>query len=215
MSPGSDSSIPSGGLRVESLRCFHLGPFSFQVTAGDCVGLVGPSGSGKSLLLRSVADLDRHEGRVLLDGNECATIPAPEWRRRVGLLPARSSWWKATVGDHFTDVDAIPLRPLGLAASLLDVRPAQLSSGESQRFALARLLERRPAVLLLDEPTAHLDPDTTRAVERVVAEYRHRERAPVLWVAHDEAQLRRVATRQLRIVDGALAAGLDEAGVAG
>jgi ABC-type multidrug transport system ATPase subunit len=92
---------------------------------------------------------------------------APDWRRRVGLLPAESGWWADRVGAHFiTTNDArnpattpTPiLARLGFEPDVLDWDVQRLSSGERQRLGLARLLLNRPEVLLLDEATANLDP---------------------------------------------------------
>ena len=78
---------------------------------------------------------------------------------------------------------------------------ARLSSGERQRLALLRLLSRNPKALLLDEPTANLDDVNQQRVEALVEAYRQAHGAPVLWISHDVAQQRRVATRRLTIED--------------
>ncbi|MEA3277895.1 MAG: ATP-binding cassette domain-containing protein [Pseudomonadota bacterium] len=89
------------GLRLEGVRTRVLRPIDLELAAGELVFVSGPSGSGKSLLLRAVADLDPHEGEVWLDGTARSSLPAPQWRRRVGLLPAESHWWGDKVSDHF------------------------------------------------------------------------------------------------------------------
>ena len=88
-------------LRVDGLRIHDVGPVSLEVDTGTCVGLSGPSGAGKTLLLRAIADMEPHEGKVYLDGTEQSSIPAPEWRRLVSLLPAESMWWLDSVGAAF------------------------------------------------------------------------------------------------------------------
>jgi len=93
---------------------------------------------------------------------------------------------------------------LGLDARLLGEPVARLSSGERQRCALLRLLANEPQVLLLDEPTANLDPLSAQRVEAVVADYRQTRQAAVIWVSHDPAQIARVADRHLRFADGTL-----------
>jgi ABC-type iron transport system FetAB ATPase subunit len=191
-------------LKIESLRFKRRGPYDLAVEPGECISLAGPSGAGKTLLLRSVADLDPHEGQVLLDGVDSLAIDAPTWRRKVALLPAESQWWQDTVGAHFPTVDPEGLRALGLAEGVLGWEVSRLSTGERQRLALLRLLVNRPRVLLLDEPTAALDPSNVERVEALVEGYRRETEAAVLWVAHDPAQAERLADRRYEIREGRL-----------
>lgn len=191
-------------LQIKNLRRLTIGPLSLDVDAGDCVCISGPSGTGKSQLLRALADLDPHDGEVWLGNRCCATTPAHEWRTAVGLLPPESSWWLPGVLEHFHDGVPVPLDHVGLTTAILDKPVMQLSSGERQRLALLRLLSNRPRVLLLDEPTANLDPENTRRIEELVTEYRRKHDAAVIWVSHDSEQVKRVANRHLELVDGEL-----------
>ena len=193
-------------LRVDDLRLHDVGPFSLEVEKGVCVGLSGPSGSGKSLFLRAIADLEVHTGSVYLDGKEQTQIPAPNWRRQVGLLPAESMWWFDTVGEHFSSAgDACNLKRLGFDNDVWRWPISRLSSGERQRLALVRLLENRPRLLLLDEPTANLDEDNTQRVETLIHDYRLESGAAVLWVGHQKAQLARIADRIIGLSAGRFA----------
>lgn len=186
------------------MRTPHLEPASFTLAAGECAGVSGPSGAGKTLLLRALADLDPHEGEVRLDGVPARRIPPPVWRRRVGLLAAESAWWGERVRDHFQGDPAAGLERLGLPAAALDWDVRRLSTGERQRLALLRLLENRPEVLLLDEPTANLDDAGRARVEALIRDYREAGGVAVVWVAHDTDQLARVATHRLRMDAGRL-----------
>ena len=188
-------------LVVKGIGYLDWGPFSFEVGAGECLGVTGDSGSGKSLLLRALADLDPNTGQVLLGETERTAVPAPEWRRRIGMLPAETEWWYDTVGEHFEPIDGALLQSLGLSAALMPVLPGQLSAGERQRLAVLRLLSRQPRALLLDEPSANLDADNTRKLEDLIASYRSRHQAPVIWISHDTDQIPRVADRHLRMHD--------------
>ncbi len=181
-----------------------IGPVSLDVEGGDCLCISGPSGTGKSQLLRAIADLDPHEGQLFLEGTVSNELAANEWRTRVGLLPPESCWWLPRAIDHFHEGVPIPLDHIGLSTPILDQPVSRLSSGEKQRLALMRLLSNRPRVLLLDEPTANLDPENTRRVESVITEYRRSHAAAVIWVSHDEEQVRRVANRNYEMVDGHL-----------
>ncbi len=155
-------------------------------------------------MLRAIADLDPHRGTVWLDERPCESFPAPEWRRRVGLLPAESRWWYERVGEHMGKLETEWLERLGFTIDVLDWEVRRCSSGERQRLALLRLLANRPDALLLDEPTASLDPHNTRRVEVLLQDYRHRHQTPVLWVSHDPRQIRRVAHRHYRLQNGRL-----------
>jgi len=189
-------------LEIHQLSRPGLEPVSFSVTAGSCLALSGPSGAGKSLLLRAIADMDPHDGDVALDGKSCSEFSGPDWRRRVMLVPAESSWWWPTVGEHFEQIDVVDLERLGFEAGALSWRIDRLSTGEKQRLALLRALSRKPAALLLDEPTAALDADSIRAVETLIGDYRKQQDAAVIWVSHDAEQIRRVSDKQLKIRNG-------------
>jgi ABC-type iron transport system FetAB ATPase subunit len=167
---------------------------------GDCLGITGPSGCGKSRLLRRLADLDPHDGEMRLDGVEFDRMPATDWRCRVGLLPADSQWWADRVGAHFASEPPVDwLSGVGLPAECLSWEAARLSSGERARLALLRLLVNRPRVLLLDEPCANLDSRSGLQVEKLVLDYLHDSGAAAIWVAHDDAQLARVASQRLSL----------------
>jgi phosphate-transporting ATPase len=169
------------------------------------MGLRGPSGAGKTLLLRALADLDPNEGTLSLDGQPREEIPAPVWRRRVGYVPAEPGWWSEHLADHFQDwqSQAGPAKRLKISPQADQRRVSQLSTGERQRLALLRALEHRPEVLLLDEPTGPLDDEATAAVEALLREKQANGLA-LLWVTHDRRQAERVATRQGWIDGGRL-----------
>ena len=179
-----------------------LASCDLSLEPGETLTLTGPSGSGKSLFLRAVADLDPHQGEAWLDGKACAEFSPPQWRRRVAYLPAESHWWARTVGEHFSDPDPSLVEALGLPAAVFDWKVSRLSSGERQRLATARLLSIRPQVLLLDEITANLDRPNTERVERLIRDYQAANQAPAFWVSHDPEQRARVGTRHLVIEDG-------------
>ena len=186
-------------LNVIDLRTHERGPYSLCIAPGECVSLRGNSGSGKSLLLRAIADLDPHEGQVLLDDMPVTQFTAPQWRKQVALLPAESQWWQDEVGAHFSTEECPWLEPLGFGAETMHWQVSRLSSGEKQRLALARILMNKPRVLLLDEPTASLDADNVITVEKLIEKYRCDTGAAVLWVSHDAQQATRVGNRHLQL----------------
>ncbi|WP_111412415.1 ABC transporter ATP-binding protein [Billgrantia lactosivorans] len=198
-------------LRLADVGIGALNGIELEVSPGEIVCLSGASGSGKSRLLRAVADLDPHEGEIWLGDQAQAHMPGHAWRRRVMLVPAESHWWAETVGEHFTgEPEAAELEALGFTRDTLAWQVGRLSTGEKQRLGLLRAVSREPGALLLDEPTANLDDVASQRVEAWLLE-RVRERGwPTLWVAHDREQIARVANRHWRIVQGRL----EEVGVA-
>lgn len=182
-------------LTVDTLKRLHVS-VSFDLADGECIALQGPSGVGKSLLLRAIADLDPNEGSIKLDGTPRESMPAPLWRKKVTYVAAEPGWWADTVQEHFVAWDeALTLAErLGLPTSCGTWPIGRLSTGEKQRLGLVRALLLQSRVLLLDEPTAALDPVSTASVEAVVAE-RISTGTSVLWSTHNSAQARRVGSR--------------------
>jgi putative ABC transport system ATP-binding protein len=152
---------------------------SLRVRAGEAVAIEGPSGSGKSSFVRSLATLIQPDGgAVLLDGQDARQMRPTEYRRRVAFLAQHPAMFPGTVRDNLATGPRVHglaldepragalLRAVGLDDSFLAREARSLSGGEKQRVALARALANEPDVLLLDEPTASLDPE---AGERIVA----------------------------------------------
>ena len=195
-------------LEARDVRTAAGGPYGLTVRPGECLGLCGPSGAGKTLLLRALADLDPHPGRMWLDGVPCRDIPPWEWRRRVAYLPTDTHWWAPGVGEHFAcHPGEQVLHALGFGPQVMDWQGERLSAGERQRLGLLRLLCNRPRVLLLDEPTANLDPDLAAAVEARLQALRHDHGVALVWVSHQRGQLGRVADRVLELTTRGLEPG--------
>jgi ABC-type iron transport system FetAB ATPase subunit len=194
-------------LLVKDLRSAFAGPFELNLGTGACAAITGPSGSGKSLFLRMIADLDPNEGKVWLNGKERASMAAPQWRKQATYVSAESGWWADRVIEHFdvsrrSEVAALAAR-LGLRPDLLDAPVAQLSTGEKQRFSLVRALLPSPPVLLLDEPTGPLDEESVVAVEALLLE-RMATGTSILLVTHDPNQAERLGDQRYRMVAGHL-----------
>lgn len=192
-------------LELTQLSSPRLSPVDLRCEAGDCHAVLGPSGSGKSVLLRLIADLDPGQGTVALRGVDRARMSAPQWRRQVVYCQAEAGWWHEQVASHFPDRAAALafMARLGLSPDKLDAMVHDLSTGERQRLGLIRALLLRPAVLLLDEPTASLDAQSTLRVEQEIEACR-RDGAAVLWVTHSAEQARRVATHFWNMQQGRL-----------
>lgn len=196
------------GLLIRDMQGDGVAVESLQVARGHCAALHGASGSGKTRLLRAIADLDPISGKITLDGQPRDALTAPVWRRHVMYLAAESHWWAPVVREHAAAWVPAQLAALGFEEDVLDWSVHRLSSGERQRLALARALARSPEVLLLDEPTANLDSTNASQVERLLASWLGDVHC-ALWVSHDSAQRRRVAGTQYLIENGRLLPGND------
>ncbi|SPJ22451.1 ATP-binding cassette domain-containing protein [Palleronia abyssalis] len=185
------------GLRLSLGGDAVLDGIDLRLTAGGCTVVMGPNGAGKSLLLKALHGLLTPDaGEVSWNGTRA---PAATARQalvfQTPVLLRRSAAQnldfvlRARGGDRGRVVEL--LDHVGLADKART--PARrLSGGERQRLALARALATDPEVLLLDEPTASLDPASTLAIERIVAEARDRGMR-ILFVTHDTGQARRMA----------------------
>ncbi len=173
------------------------------VPGGAVVCLTGPSGAGKTRLLRAIADLDSSALRISLDGTAMASVPAPTWRRRVAYLAPVPGWIAERAGANLADEAAATplLATLGFNQALLSRPVRELSTGQQQRLHLVRLLERAPEVLLLDEPTSALDPAVRDAAEAVI-QARAETGAVVILTTHDATAIDRLGARHWRIEDG-------------
>lgn len=190
-------------LKLEAIEPRGLEAISLDLADGECLAVTGPSGSGKTVFLRAVADLDENGGDAAVNGMRRSEVPAYEWRSQVMYVPTESGWWADTVSDHLTDRDVGTdlISGLGLPADCLDWPVSRLSTGEKQRLALGRALALKPAVLLLDEPTAALDGETTVQVESVLQRCAEAG-ATLVIVTHDPEQASRLGARTADICDG-------------
>ena len=164
---------------------------ALAIGRGEVLALVGPSGSGKSTLLRLLNFLEPPTaGALTFDGRAVGDdLPLSE-RRRVTAVFQRPALLRRSVAAN-----------IGYG---LGLRGGKLPAGEAQRVAMARALLVRPDVLLLDEPTANLDPYNVGLIERLVAEEQRALGMTVVWVTHDIFQARRAADRVAFLLAGRL-----------
>jgi molybdate transport system ATP-binding protein len=203
-----------------------LGDFSLSAlfaSEGGATVLFGPSGAGKTSVINMIAGLltpDR--GRIVLDGDvlfdDAARVDMPVWRRRVGyvfqegrLFPHLSikhnltygRWMGGHAHDQTAFVHVVDLLDIG---HLLDRRPGKLSGGERQRVAVGRALLMRPRLLLLDEPLASLDAGRKHDILPYLERLRDDGKVPMIYVSHDAAEVKRIATRVVRLDGGKVVA---------
>jgi phospholipid/cholesterol/gamma-HCH transport system ATP-binding protein len=194
---------------------------SFEVMPGEVFGIVGGSGSGKSVLLRTMLGLRRPDaGTVEIEGREITAMDDRELRdvkRRYGVTFQHGALFTSlTVAENVTlpvaevlDLDEaslarlleLRLRMVGLPLEAAAKHPAQLSGGMVKRVALARALALDPAILFLDEPTAGLDPIAASAFDELVLYLRDTLRLTIVMVTHDLDTLARTCDRVAVLVD--------------
>jgi ABC-type sulfate/molybdate transport systems ATPase subunit len=187
------------------------------VEDGSSCALIGPSGAGKTTVLRVAAGLAEHDGHVSLDGVDVTRVPAH--RRGVAmvfqeprLFESMSALDNVSYADRMRGV-ARSVRHAKAAALLDEVglgdraddAPTTLSGGEQQRVALARALNATPVALLLDEPLTALDAPRRRELRMLIDRIRRTRRLTTLLVSHDVADAVELADRLAVLVDGALA----------
>jgi molybdate transport system ATP-binding protein len=177
---------------------------ALEVEAGRCLAIAGPSGAGKTTLLRIVAGLAKPvRGRVVCGGETWFDsergVDVPAERRRTGfvfqdyaLFPHMTALANVEFGGDGGHAPAI-LERLGIDSATAARKPPALSGGERQRVALARALARDPAVLLLDEPLAALDPRTRAHAARELASTLSTIDVPALLVTHDFTEAATIA----------------------
>jgi molybdate transport system ATP-binding protein len=196
--------------------------------AGGVTALFGPSGAGKTTIVNMIAGLlAPKRGRIALDDavlfDSAARINVPPHRRRIGyvfqegrLFPHLSVRANLDYGRFMSGLErdeeawrhVVGILDIG---HLLDRRPGRLSGGERQRVAMGRALLTRPRLLLLDEPLASLDAARKREILPYLKRLRDEVGVPMIYVSHQPAEVRQVATQVVRIEDGRVTAtgGLD------
>lgn len=196
-----------------------LAAVTLEIGAGEFTVLSGPSGAGKSSLIRLIPALDRPTtGRVCVGGEDTSRLKhrdLPYWRRRMGLILQEPSLLPdRSVLDHVL----MPLDIAGFGRKEADRRaraaldqvglldreralPPALSGGEQQRLLIARALVHRPALLLADEPTAHLDAGQAADIAALFADF-HRLGVTILLATHDVDIFSPYQTRQIALQQG-------------
>ena len=195
-------------LKLTEFSVYNLMPVDLEIQRGETICISGPSGSGKSLLLRAIADLIPHKGSCYLRGVDANAMAANQWRKQVSYFGAQSQWWFDTIGEHLELPLAEKLTEflaeMGFNQAnknddVLQWQVMRCSTGERQRLAIIRLLANSPQVLLLDEPTSNLDAENTTRVEKIIRAYQRQTQCSIIWVSHDRKQQQRVAQRHFII----------------
>ncbi|MFD0698835.1 ATP-binding cassette domain-containing protein [Paenibacillus sp. GCM10027628] len=188
-----------------------------HVSSGERIAILGPSGQGKSTLLRTLARLELFDGGSLtLHGRDSALWHPCDWRKKVCYVPQLPIMLPTTVGDNLSAASRLHLQPFDqpLAVEFMEQvglgdidwrqKAADLSGGQKQRLQLVRSLMLRPDVLLLDEVTSALDAESKHAVEVLLIKLSEREGTSMVWVTHDHEQAMSVSHRLWHLESGNL-----------
>ena len=203
---------------------------SFTIPAGQVVGLIGPSGAGKSTLIRCINRLvEPTSGRISLGGTDITGMSTRELRsvrRRIGMifqeyalverlsvmenvLSGRLgyvSFWRSFMRRYpRADVQkAFALLDGSVLSSMPVKRADALSGGQRQRVGIARALEQDPELLLIDEPTASLDPKTSRQIMRLLLEICNEQHLPAIINIHDVVLAKQFTERLIGLKAGVI-----------
>jgi putative ABC transport system ATP-binding protein len=187
--------------------------FTFYFENHKIYNILGPSGAGKSSLLRLLNRLDEPTGgEIMFNNKDHCAYSSSELRSRIGYLFQTPYLFPRTIKDNIlyaapdlteSEMERI-LVQTHMSVDSLDYPVDNLSIGEQQRVALGRLLAMKPEVLLLDEPTAALDPTATEAIEQMIKEIVKQEKFTVLFVTHNPEQAFRMGGQALLLVKGRL-----------
>jgi putative ABC transport system ATP-binding protein len=199
-----------------------LSGIRLELHPGDRLAIAGPSGAGKTVLLRAIAMLDPvEEGTIRFRGRAIPREAVPAYRSKVVYLHQRPALLDGSVATYLEHPYSLRvhrakrfdrgrivelLGGLGRDEVFLDKSSRDLSGGEAQIVATLRAIQLDPAVLLLDEPTASLDPGAARAIEGLIGRWLDEDSGgrAVVWISHDPEQARRVSMRRLAMHSGHL-----------
>ncbi len=194
---------------------------TLRVGLREFVFIVGPTGTGKSTLMKMIYREEvPSRGRVLVQGHDVGRLPArevPFLRRRMGvvfqdfrLLPGKTAWENVAfaldvTGAPAREVDGRVVDALGTVglAARAEALPGHLSAGEQQRVSIARAMVHRPPLLLADEPTGNLDPETSLEIVRLLSQINLRG-TTVIVATHDKAIVDALRTRVIALERGAI-----------
>jgi len=188
---------------------------SLVITSGEFVSIMGPSGSGKSSLLKLIVRLiDMTDGAILLEGQNILEMDVIHLRRQIGLILQDSHMFDGTVRDNLAYGPLLQNKPVNeakmlrllpfvhLQSDILDQNAAELSGGERQRVAIVRMLMNEPKILLLDEITSALDLGTTLLVEDLIKSLQASTGITIIMISHDFEQAKRMDGTCVFLADG-------------
>lgn len=189
-----------------------------KLEEGKITGIIGPSGAGKSTLLYILNGLEKADGgKIIFDGKELKGGPDMEARRQMSMVFQKPAVFSTTVYENM----AYSLKLRGMQRALikekvyelaeltglkdkLKQKAATLSGGEAQRLSLVRAIIHKPRVLLLDEPTANLDPANVAMMEKLILYVKDEYKTSIVIVTHNMFQAKRISERLIFLLNGSI-----------
>lgn len=193
-----------------------LSEISLKIPANKITTLIGPSGAGKTTLLRLFNRLNSPtEGKIFFNNEQLEKIDVLGLRKTVGMVFQQPALFPGTVMDNLNYGPSLQgtvdegyalhcLKLVGLDEDFKLRKVDNLSGGEQQRVALARTLANKPKIVLLDEPTASLDPASTEQLEKLIIELNCRFKLTFIWITHDLTQAKKVSDYTIFLAQGKL-----------
>ena len=192
---------------------------NLRVPFGKCIGVMGPSGTGKSVLLKCILGLTDYEGKIFYQGSLLDKQNRAMFYKNFGMLFQGSALFDSLTvwqnisfklinsGKKFTRKEAIEaatllLRDVGLDENVCQLMPSELSGGMQKRVALARALADQPGLLFFDEPTTGLDPLTSSSINELINKIVKKDNITSLIISHDPSSINKICDEVVFIENG-------------
>ncbi len=194
-----------------------LKDISFTVQKKEIIALLGPSGSGKSSLLKSINMLNTPScGQIKYHNNDIQEISPMALRKKIGYVLQKPTLFGNDVMENLKypcelhqkvfDINLVEfyLKKVNLKPDILEKKPNELSGGEQQRISLVRTLLLEPEMILLDEVTSALDEDNTLLIEELIKNENENNELTVIFISHNNEQAKRLAQKVIYMEEGVI-----------
>ena len=194
-----------------------LKDISFTVQKKEIIALLGPSGSGKSSLLKSINMLNTPScGQIKYHNNDIQEISPMALRKKIGYVLQKPTLFGNDVMENLKypcelhqkvfDINLVEfyLKKVNLKPDILEKKPNELSGGEQQRISLVRTLLLEPEIILLDEVTSALDEDNTLLIEELIKYENENNELTVIFISHNNEQAKRLAQKVIYMEEGVI-----------
>jgi len=196
-----------------------LNDLNIKIQRGKSIGVMGPSGTGKSILLKCILGLTEYNGQILYNGKILERQNRKVLYNNSGMLfqggalfDSLNIWQNISFkmmnnSDAYSEKDSISmakkmLNEVELGTEILKSMPSELSGGMQKRVALARAIVNKPSILFFDEPTTGLDPLTTKAINKLIINLINRKNVTSIIISHDPLSIQKICDEVIFLTDG-------------